>query len=160
MGTIKYYCREYNSAGNHIFKVNNRNIRTSFKIYSQLAIKTSERRLASFWCISEISLQVHGLRHILLGSIHYFLKSLFSTNCIQISLLALPRSNFSIALQIFPTVCPKPVDRDLKQHLICSFQKMPCKCFKRAFLRSVSEIRFLWFCCCCCCCCCFVFFED
>ena len=31
-------------AGNHMFKVNNRNTRTNCKIYSNLTIKTPERR--------------------------------------------------------------------------------------------------------------------
>ena len=38
-------------AGNYMFKVNNRNTRTRCEICSKLAIKTPERRLASFWCL-------------------------------------------------------------------------------------------------------------
>ena len=40
----------YNPAVNYMFKVNSRNIRTKCKISSKLRIKTSERRLAFFFC--------------------------------------------------------------------------------------------------------------
>ena len=35
----------------YLFKVNNRNTRTRCEICSKLTIKTTERRLASFWCL-------------------------------------------------------------------------------------------------------------
>ena len=38
-------------AGNHMFKVNNRNTRTRYEICSKLAVKTSERRQ---WCRSGV----------------------------------------------------------------------------------------------------------
>ena len=38
-------------AGIYLLKVNNRNTRTRCEICSKLAIKTPERRLASFWCL-------------------------------------------------------------------------------------------------------------
>ena len=41
----------YDPYGNHMFKVNNRNTRTRCEICSKLTIKTSERRLVSFWCL-------------------------------------------------------------------------------------------------------------
>ena len=40
-----------NPAGNYMFKVNNRNTRTTCEICSKLTIKTQERRQASFWCL-------------------------------------------------------------------------------------------------------------
>ena len=41
----------YSPAGNYMFKVNNRNTRTSCEIYSKVTIRTPEWRHASFWCV-------------------------------------------------------------------------------------------------------------
>ena len=45
---LAYLVKQY-SDGNYIFKVNNRNTRTRFKICSKLTIITPEQRQPSFW---------------------------------------------------------------------------------------------------------------
>ena len=54
--------RGYKPAGIYMLKVNNRNIRTSYEIFSKLTIKTSERRL---WPCSSVS--IVNSEHLIVG---------------------------------------------------------------------------------------------
>ena len=92
-GMLSKFVR-YIPAGNHMFKVNNRNTRTRCKICSKLTIKTSERHLALMLTILQNYLNSNSVYPFIILTLYAF----WTINLIQKPYLLMTTSKFIIAV--------------------------------------------------------------